>query len=1061
MNEPIGNPVGSPVGQGVPTHAQIAESLLPAQGVIGPAAAAIHQAIVAQLDTAQQAVDATQQSVHQSIMGQLTGPQAASDMVQNDLDAVILGQLGGAYGLAAEVPGVTVPTAAAIQAAIVEPGPIGAPVTPVLSPSSPVGSILPAIVPAASHTTTAYSEGLAPPPSSSPAYNPYPGGPPAGITGPPYWTDPLPPWPGPTGTCWFVVYYCTSGRIIGTFISGVGLSGVPDGQACQPSLIDPVVFDPLCGGAPLGPSPPGQPSPPAPPLPSPPPPGPPLPSPLPPIGTPGQPIHTPIIVAQPIPPPQPTGCTPAWIQGCILICQPPAGACCPPTDSYGNPIAPPIIVAQPIPLPIPLPPFPPPRGFPLPPPRRPFPRFPQPPEPSPEPPIGFVPPRPHPPGIRAVEQPMDAPAPFTTFTWPNWCNVDVYQQVAAIESTLSIDPDFNIWKLTGLLDADGNAQPDSYVYKIWKGLPGTVGDIFIAMGNTVNDAVRAGVALGGNTALAMSFPGLVKLLVEVLDHFTGIELKGVKLHANYLIDAISPDRIPGTDQFGTMLLADVVNDKQWRNGVSANDDCPDWQALVLDAGRFRPSYAEAYRLFKLGLWGGELTESDVQSYGFRREGDKQKMFELTRDFPGWNETVELSLHAAWDDDIATYLQLDAELDDTLGSQGKTYADAAGTDAELLKARWRGHWRMPSLGETLEAAYRFAPGVNPDGVVISDHEVDKLLQLNSVPPGWRSIQLELARPKMSRRELSALYTQGAITRDQFLKFLAGLGYTDALAGAIVTSYQTKKRLALAKEPDVASYLKGGVGEPGLRQLLPTLGAEPSDTDWIISYLRNLLSQEALERTVEAIHKGVLAGTISLADAVRQLTTSGLDINQATNYQLVWQQELTAGVKHADAAQAVKWFEAGLISSATLSTYLGLLNYVPEQIRFIVALGQQTINQKLQVQLERQTKAAQAAAKQAAREAQQAQQQAIRTAKANERLRVAAANVSQELADLDGITADAARVKVADAIGLYLQLPDSSPQGAIEVVEHAYALHKAKNGPAFEDAFQGLYRDLQGR
>lgn len=557
--------------------------------------------------------------------------------------------------------------------------------------------------------------------------------------------------------------------------------------------------------------------------------------------------------------------------------------------------------------------------------------------------------------------------------------------------------------------------------------------------------INGQIKLGGVPAIAFLAPGILKSLASLITHFTGISLGGIEQKVEYWQNYLAPRMMPGASEFNTMRLAGVVTAEQWYAGVRANAECDRWQSLILDADRQRPSIEQMLKAEKLGLLSGPFDYSQFQTYGFRNEGEAGTIKALDRSFPFWEETLDWWKKSVFSDAHAAAFGLDDGLDDVQSSPAAIYAKAAGTDAELLKYRWRAHWQLPPAQFALDALHRLRPGRVPADIAVTNDTAKLLLEANGIPSGYVDRYIALSQPIVTRREMYTLYSRGALSKDEVKQRLADLGYAADIAAAMADAFQIQKVEQLSTLKESQFYVKGALSQNDLAVQLRKFGAEADDVTKVVDRLDQEVIANSRVKIIDSVHARFLSGNIQASQLTGALVNLGVDPINVTAMAEQWNNELIAKEKHIEAGQLVSWYTQGLLAQPELVTRLARLNYQAGDITGIVAMADAKIAELVSKQVMAKKKADDKAKQQIAKQAAAEGKATAAASRAAEKLANAVNKVTIELQVHDKISTDDAHKMVMDAISKYRQLPNSSDAGATDFIKNAWEIHSKKGGP----------------
>lgn len=648
-----------------------------------------------------------------------------------------------------------------------------------------------------------------------------------------------------------------------------------------------------------------------------------------------------------------------------------------------------------------------------------------------------------------------------TGPWPNFCDVNWQQTVDAITQALGGGTNFDLLTTIGARNPDGTWNEQNWLYQTMNYVPRPIANAVAFAFDEFSKVITGEVSLGQAPVLSFLAPGLLRALAQLIHHITGIRVGGLEQKVDYWLNYLSPDLMPEVGHFNSMFLAKVISADQWRSGVRAHNYCDAWQELVLEVERERPGIIEMLKLDKLGLTAGPVDDNVFGTYGYLHPAEIDATKNLYRHYPGFEETLQWVTKGVLNDQYADQYGLDAGFAETWTEEAKRYADAGGSDGDLLLKRWRAHWDLPGVEFALDAFHRLRPGRVDADLVMSPDQVKQLLQANGIPPGWHDRYIELSRPKITRREMSVLYKMGAISKDEVVARLRDIGYVESFGKSIADSFQLQKVSQLSNMPESRAYVKGGIDSAKLTPVLHQYGASDDDAKLIYERLDREVDAASQEKIVEAFHKRFLAGDIPAGTLAGTLVQSGVDVITAQTWVGQWTAELASKEKHVEAGQLVSWYTQSLIPQVDLVNRLTRLGYQPDDVAGIVALADYRIQESTTKAIAAKKKADDKAKQQIAKQSTQAAKVAASAQRAAERLLQAINKVTVELGVHEKIPQDQAKQMVSDAMAKYRALPNSSDAGATQFIKDVWAIHSKKGGPTWPAVVDDYIGNLKAK
>lgn len=337
------------------------------------------------------------------------------------------------------------------------------------------------------------------------------------------------------------------------------------------------------------------------------------------------------------------------------------------------------------------------------------------------------------------------------------------------------------------------------------------------------------------------------------------------------------------------------------------------QAAELVAERY-PDVSELMTLWRRGdLSDGQfnqrLTALGVPSSGVA-------MFRNLKDLiPGPADLVRMSVREAWRDDVASAWGYDQGYVPEFGE----WMQKQGYPVEWARKYWRAHWMTPSIGQGFEMMHRGE---------ISEGQLEELLKINDLAPGWVRPMMAIARPVPGRIDRRWAFEEGEITSEELFALYKSDGYDDFWAG-VLTNTVAKRALSVAKGLTRSSveraYRKRRLSRVDALSMLGDLGIQAGVAAFYLDQVDQDRTDELLDRREDAVKKQYLAGLITEDQVYERLGALGVASDEIEADLEVWNVVLDAKVRRPSRANLDKWFRQGIVDVPGYRRQMGLLQY----------------------------------------------------------------------------------------------------------------------------------------
>lgn len=194
------------------------------------------------------------------------------------------------------------------------------------------------------------------------------------------------------------------------------------------------------------------------------------------------------------------------------------------------------------------------------------------------------------------------------------------------------------------------------------------------------------------------------------------------------------------------------------------------------------------------------------------------------------------------------------------------------------------------------------------------------------------------------EARSLYQAGAIDRDQLTSYLQGNGLTTELVTAYefqATTQEVAQDRALAKGDILTSLYDGVVTTDQAKDLLADVGYVGNVATYLIDITMMRREIRAINRAISKIGSLYVGYKMSLADVKTSLDALGIDDEQASELEAIWQTERTPETRLPSVGELAKAVQYGGLPFATAVSKAQLLGYTAYDATLIIAGGSESV------------------------------------------------------------------------------------------------------------------------
>lgn len=230
-----------------------------------------------------------------------------------------------------------------------------------------------------------------------------------------------------------------------------------------------------------------------------------------------------------------------------------------------------------------------------------------------------------------------------------------------------------------------------------------------------------------------------------------------------------------------------------------------------------------------------------------------------------------------------------------------FAKMAGLNPEYAKYYWAAHWELPSYTQGVEMYHRG---------IISYDELKTLLRSLDVMPYWRDKLIKLAETPFTRVDVRRMYQLGVLSFDEMVRAYMDLGYSQEKATQLAEFTKldnAEEERNLTKTEITTLYNQGTITREEATEFLKSIGYPEEHIELILSLEDLRIARERLNAIKSTVQKRYVRGFIDRNDVVVLLSKEGIpareidklisawDIQKEELSQLPTKSELTRFVK----------------------------------------------------------------------------------------------------------------------------------------------------------------------
>ena len=315
---------------------------------------------------------------------------------------------------------------------------------------------------------------------------------------------------------------------------------------------------------------------------------------------------------------------------------------------------------------------------------------------------------------------------------------------------------------------------------------------------------------------------------------------------------------------------------------------------------------------------GELSDVEAQGrlkeMGFKAR-ERKEILSLAGYIPTVPDFIRMAVREVFTPDIRTRYGLDQDYPSELTG----LAQKAGLNPDYAKDYWAAHWELPSISQGFEMYHRG---------IISRDEVIELLRSLDVMPFWRDKILELSESPFTRVDVRRMFKLGVLSFEEVVKAYKDLGYSDDKAGKLAEFVQVdimEEERNLSKTEVTVLYREGVISRDEAVTFLGDLGYPDSHVAFILSLEDMRLAGEKFRMIKSTVKRRYVRGLVDRNDVVVLLSKVGISSREIETSVEAWDLEKEEISSLPTKAEIFRFFKKGIVSEVEVRDMLKKLGY----------------------------------------------------------------------------------------------------------------------------------------
>lgn len=413
-------------------------------------------------------------------------------------------------------------------------------------------------------------------------------------------------------------------------------------------------------------------------------------------------------------------------------------------------------------------------------------------------------------------------------------------------------------------------------------------------------------------------------LPSLIGFFGGAVPSQVTVPNVYSMNYLCPVLIPSGADLNALRAKGLITDSQWRTTIRANNLCPEWQDIIVDSLRTIPTPDQIQIAWRRGIIDDDAYDYYMKRNNILREEDANVYFKLTEFVPGPADLVRFMVRDAFDEQVATDLQLDKDFALKFSGRAKEWAEAQGMSEDQFKFFWRSHWQIPSYTQLTEALHRLPqdtplPGGQGTAKAVTVDQVRRAIEINDMAPEWVDRLIAISYRVLSRVDARRAFEIGKLTEEELHKTYTDQGYTSDDADKLVEFARVTSLPKQAKQAGNAStaevlqwYRDDLVPRDQAETLLVRSGVEESKVSNYLDTADLRKVTKARKEGIAALRKRWMTGEFNVGEATSQLNQLGVQPDRIGELLFNWSIVRDAKYKAPTVGMLCDWWTRGYIT-----------------------------------------------------------------------------------------------------------------------------------------------------
>lgn len=389
---------------------------------------------------------------------------------------------------------------------------------------------------------------------------------------------------------------------------------------------------------------------------------------------------------------------------------------------------------------------------------------------------------------------------------------------------------------------------------------------------------------------------------------TGLDTEAINNLKNLIRNLLNPADITSGFYRGTL---DPEKAKKAFQDIGYNDT---------DAGTLIDNASQLIDVERVldAMLRGEITDTEtstrLKSIGYK-DDSIALLKKLALYIPPVEDLITMSVREVFSPDIASKFGQFEDFPDDF----KRYAQMKGVSEEWAQRYWAAHWRLPSAEMGYEMLHRN---------VIDGEELNMLLRALDIMPFWRDKMVKISYRPYTRVDVRRMHKVGVLEEEDVERAYLDIGYDKEKAEKMkdfTIAYNEGKEKTLHKGELTKLYLEHVIKRDDYVKELIGLGIAKKSAGYIADLADIQIEKKVLNEQIRSIGILYVEGLVSESDAHKNLGALGQSTEQILRLFDIWNAKKASKYKHLSIEQLDKLLKSDLIELQDYLARVQILGY----------------------------------------------------------------------------------------------------------------------------------------